>query len=120
MSTFIKFISKRKLNASSMFCLTAFEYKFGLIGAINMSEWPLMYSKYILGEIKLGLPSNTFVLIRVSHPKAEGYIPSTRSEQLTPTIFQEHFEKIFSGVDALDGVLTFEVTHVTVPGCCLK
>lgn len=118
MATFLRFVSKTKLREVPKFRLTCFQYYFKITRPIEVLDWPSVFSKYILEWVKEDLPSDTFISIKISHPEAEGNIPFMHSDKLLSELFDEHFERIFSNVDVLGGILSLEVTLVTVPGCC--
>lgn len=119
-AVFLKFISKRTLNESPKFRINCSEFKFLLTGSIHSSEWPLVFSEYIVDTITENTPSNTSIGVTIKHGNVSGNIPFMPLANLTPTVFDDHFENIFCNVAKLSGILCLEVSLVLIPCCYLR
>ena len=118
-AVFLKFISKRKLNENFKFRITCSEFEFFLTAPINVSEWPLLFSEYIVEKITEDSPSNAYIGVTIKHGDDSGNIPFLPLGNLTPSVFDDHFEKIFCDIEELSGVLSLEVSLVSIPCCYL-
>lgn len=120
MAVFLKFQSKRKLNDLPKFHMTVYEYEFLLTAPIVACEWPLLFSEYIVDRITEDTQPNDFLGISITNDDVSDYIPFSSVLKLTPTVFDDHFEKIFYDTEKLSGKLSVEVTKVSVPKCYLQ
>lgn len=116
MATVLKYISKNKINENKKFGITCVKYEFFLLDSIEVCEWPLAFSEYIMCKISENHLPTDHIGILIDQTGASGRIPFVPLAKLTPALFQEHFEIIFHNVEKqLYGSLSVEVTYVTPP-----
>lgn len=116
MAVFLRLQSKKKTNENTKFGLTCVEFEFLVTAPIDVLDWPLAFSEYIINHITDDVPQTSFIGVTISHSSGSGHIPFYPFSKLTPTVFDDNFERIFQNIDSLSGTLYIQVTYLCHAG----